>query len=74
MALAGITDANTELSALLGATAFAANTAKQGVQEQLRPNQVEDFKGKASKDIVNLSIKALQLSLDTLTDRASKAG
>lgn len=70
MALAGITDGNTELSALLGATAFAANTAKQGVQEQLRPTQVDELK---KSDFVSISAQALQLSRDALTHRASKS-
>ncbi len=65
MALAGITDGNTELSALLGASAFAANTTKQNVQERLRPNQVENLQ---KNDFVSLSAKALQLSRDALAN------
>jgi len=65
MALAGITDGNTELSALLGASAFAANTAKQGVQDRLQPTQIEDSRQKS--DFVSLSTKALQLSRDALS-------
>ncbi len=71
MALAGIADnINTELSALLGASAFVANTAKQGVQERLRPNQIEDFRQKA--DFVSLSAKALELSKESLTEKSQK--
>ncbi len=72
MALAGIPESiNTELSALLGASAFAANTAKQSVQQQrLQPTQIEESRQNA--DFVSLSARALELSRDALTDRASK--
>ncbi len=67
MALAGLTDSiNPELSALLGASAFATTKAKQDVQNQLQPPQVEDFRGKP--DFVSLSAKALQLSRDALAN------
>ena len=65
MALAGITESiNTEVTALLGATAFAANRTKQNVQEQLQPSQIEDFR---ETDLVSLSDKASQLSREALT-------
>ena len=71
MALAGIPESiNTEVSALLGTTVFAANRAKQGAQEQLRPTLVEDLR---KSDFVSLSAKALQLSRDALTNDRTKA-
>ena len=71
MALAGITESiNTEVTALLGTTVFAANRAKEGAQEQLRPTLVEDLR---KSDFVSLSAKALQLSRDALASGRTKA-
>ncbi len=72
MALAGIGDSvSLELSILLGATAFSLNTAQPGVQERLRPNQIEEFREKA--DFVSLSAEALKLSKDLITARSSRS-
>ncbi len=69
MALSGIADSiSLELTSLIGTSAFAANTAQQGVQERLRPNQIEDFRQKA--DFVSLSAEALSLSKDLVTARS----
>ncbi len=72
MALAGIGDSvSLELSILLGASVFAINTAQPGAQERLRPNQIEEFRGKA--DFVSLSAEALKLSKDLITARSSNS-
>ena len=72
MALSGIADSiSLEFSSLLGTSAFAANTAQQGVQERLRPTQIEDFRPKA--DFVSLSVEALKLSKDLVTARSSRS-
>ena len=64
MALAGVGASNTEVSNLLGTTAFAANRTIQNVQEQLKSSQIQDFR---KTDFVDLSDKALQLSREALT-------
>ncbi len=70
MALAGIPESvNLEVSLLLGTTVFAANRAKEGTQEQLRPTLIEDLR---ESDFVSLSAKALQLSRDALTNGRTK--
>ncbi len=72
MALSGIADSiSLEFSSLLGTSAFAANTAQPGVQERLRPNQIEEFREKA--DFVSLSAEALSLSKDLITARSSRS-
>ena len=69
MALSGIADSiSLELTNLIGTSAFAVNTTKQGAQEWLRPNQIEDFRQKT--DFVSLSAEALSLSKDLVTSRS----